>query len=91
MKPLLTTLFFALTLAATSFAAESLTLDQAVQLALDHNRSLENSSLDIARAEDQVDAARTRQFPSFNLYVLGSQQLTPIRLHLRKRRSGNLR
>ncbi len=78
MMPLLTTLFFALTLAATSFAAESLTLDQAVQLALDHNRSLENSSLDIARAEDQVDAARTRQFPSFNLYVLGSQQLTPI-------------
>jgi outer membrane protein TolC len=78
MKLRLAGLCLSLSFAATLFAAEPLSLEQAVQLAVDHNRGLKNSLLDAARAEDQVSAARTRQFPSFNLYVLGSQQLTPV-------------
>jgi outer membrane protein TolC len=71
-------LLLCLSFATRALAADALTLDQAVQLAVDHNRGLKNASLDIDRAEDQVNAARTRQFPSFSLFVLGAQQLTPV-------------
>jgi outer membrane protein TolC len=84
MKPRIISLCLSLALASTAFAAESLTLDQAVQLAVENNRGLKNSSLDVDKAQDQVNAARTRQFPSISLYVLASQQLTPVEFTFEK-------
>ena len=56
-------------------AGDMLTLDQAVTMALDKNRSLNNSAIDIQKAQDNVQANRTRQFPNFNLNALAAQQL----------------
>lgn len=65
-------------LTPATWATDILTLDEAVRLAVAGNRSLANASIEAAKAESQVDAAKARQYPSFNLYVLGSQQLTSV-------------
>jgi outer membrane protein TolC len=67
-----------LCLGIVAFAAERLPLEQAVRLAVEQNRGLKNSFLDASKAQDRLSAARTNQFPSFNLFVLGAQQLNPI-------------
>lgn len=71
-------------LAAVSAKAEVLTLDQAVALAVEHNRTLRNTALDLKKAEDRVKATRSRQYPGFNLYALGSQQLQAYDFTLEK-------
>jgi len=71
-------------LAAGSAKAEVLTLDQAVALAVEHNRTLRNTALDLKKAEDRVKATRSRQYPGFNLYALGSQQLQAYDFTLEK-------
>jgi len=53
-----------------------LTLDQAIALALENNRSLKNASLNVAKAQNQVAASRTYGLPSLNSYVLGARQLS---------------
>src|SRR5262245_2294818 len=54
----------------------TLTLDQAIALALENNRSLKNASLNIAKAQNQVAASRTHRLPSLNSYVLGARELS---------------
>src|SRR5262245_12112806 len=54
----------------------TLTLDQAIALALENNRSLKNASLNIAKAQNQVAASRTYRLPSLNSYVLGARELS---------------
>ena len=71
----LLTLAGVLTGGALAQAAEILPLDQAVALALENNHGLRRSGLDVRKAEDQLAATRTRQFPAINLYMLGAQQL----------------
>jgi len=56
-------------------AQEVLTLDQAVAMALDHNRGLRGSALEIQKAQEKLKANWTRQLPSFSLQALGAQQL----------------
>ena len=73
MRPLLILFFVAAGL--PSLGAEELLLDQAIQLALAHNRGVANAGLDAAKAGDRMAAARTQQFPTFNFYALGAQQL----------------
>jgi len=70
-------------------AADLLTLDQAVAIAVDQNRSLRNSALEVEKAQDSVAANRTRQFPSFSLNVLGAQQLQPFDFTIQKGQLGN--
>src|ERR1041385_6249884 len=65
-------------------SAEVLTLDQVVAMAIEHNRTLRNTVLDVRKAEDKLKANRTRQYPSFNLYALGSQQLKSFDFTLEK-------
>ena len=67
-----------LALGSSALAAESLPLDQAVRLAVAHNRSLRISTLDSDKAAAQFNAARTKQYPSFSLFVLGAQQLNKV-------------
>ncbi|HKG79823.1 MAG TPA: TolC family protein [Pyrinomonadaceae bacterium] len=52
-----------------------LTLDQAIALALKNNREAKNARLEIEKAEDKLDAYRTRRLPSFKISSLVSQPL----------------
>lgn len=63
------------TLIAAAGQAGTLTLDQAVAIAIENNRGMQSSALDIGKAQDRLAANRTRQFPSISLYALGAQQL----------------
>lgn len=44
--------------------AEVVTLEQAVALALEHNRPLKNAGLEVGKAADRIAAARTRLLPA---------------------------
>lgn len=58
-------------------------------MALDHNRSLRTSTLDVEKAKEKLAAGRTRQFPSFSVYALGAQQLRSFALTIEKGVLGN--
>ena len=55
---------------------ETLTVDQAVRHALQHNPSLRTAELDVEKAGDNLFAFRTRRLPSIKWSVLGGQLLT---------------
>lgn len=57
-------------------AAEMLTLDNAIASAVASNPRLSNASLDVQKASDGVEAARTLRYPQMQLDVLGSHNLT---------------
>lgn len=65
-------------------AAEMLTLEQAVALAIEHNRNLQSVTVEVLKAQDRLAATRTKQFPSINLYMLGAQQLRSFDYTLEK-------
>ena len=67
-----------LILVAVSLHGEELTLDQAVQLAVQQNRGIRNSLLDVAKANDKIAQLHTRLLPNLSLFALGSQQLQAI-------------
>src|SRR5262249_10151982 len=71
-------------LTACCHAQDVLTLDQAVAMALERNRGLHSSALDIEKAQAKLNANRTRQFPNINLYALGAQQLKSFDFTLTK-------
>ncbi len=53
-----------------------LTLSQAVQLAIDHNRPVKIAQLDITKARWQVAQAKSKRFPEISTYFFGSGNLT---------------
>jgi outer membrane protein TolC len=59
-------------------APGSLTLDAAVRLALENNRSLETARLQVEKATEELLADKTRRLPSFKSTVSASQLLTPV-------------
>jgi outer membrane protein TolC len=65
-------------------AADVLTLEDAIALALENNRALRSSILDAEKAQDRLAGERTRQFPAFSLYMLGAQQLRSFDFTLEK-------
>lgn len=75
--------------AALGSAAETLTLEQAIALAHENNRTLLSSAIDAEKAKDRLAAARTRQFPGMSLYMLGAQQLRSFDFTLEKGVLGN--
>src|SRR5262249_25316116 len=89
MMRLTTSILATLILAAQLLSAapeESnvLTLDQAIALALENNRSLKNARLNVAKAQNQVAVSRTYRLPSLNTYILGARQLSHADLRLDK-------
>ena len=56
-------------------AAEVLTLDEAISLALRDNRQVKNAQLGVGKADDDVAAARTYRLPKFEFNALAGQQL----------------
>lgn len=58
--------------------SEVLSLDQAIQIALRHNRLVRNDELEVEKAAERVEIARTRRLPQFDLDFLGLQAITPV-------------
>src|SRR5882672_9048068 len=59
----------------TPSSAEVLSLDQAISLALQNNRSLKNSRLNVEKGEDEIQSIRTSRLPSTHFYALVSQDM----------------
>ena len=59
-------------------APDVLTLEQAVVLALENNRTVQNAELEVAKAEDRLAASRTHRFPSFSFNLFSSLLLQPL-------------
>ncbi len=55
--------------------AEMLSLDQAINIALQNNRSLKNARLNVEKGEDNIAAIHTSRFPSSHFYSLVSQDM----------------
>src|SRR6267142_1515846 len=56
-------------------AADVLSLDQAINIALQNNRSLKNARLNVEKAEDEIRSIRTSRLPSAHFYALVSQDM----------------
>ena len=67
-----------------------LTLSQAVQLAVDHNRPVKIAQLDITKARWQVAQAKSKRFPEISTYFFGSGNLTSPSFTFKKGVFGNL-
>lgn len=65
-------------------AAEPLTLERALSLALDSSRPLRNARLELDQFDDRLAALRTRRLPSFKVTALVSQPLTRLGFHFEK-------
>jgi outer membrane protein TolC len=63
---------------APSSMGERLSLDRAIRLALENNRQLQSARLQVLKADDDIEIARTRRLPVFNIEVQASQLLTPV-------------
>jgi len=59
-------------------SAEVLTVDQAVQIALENNRAVKIASLSVDSSKEKLAAEKTHRLPAFNTYILGSQVLAPF-------------
>jgi outer membrane protein TolC len=60
---------------STPTAAEVLSLDQAINIALQNNRSLKNARLNVDKGEDEIRSIRTSRLPSTHFYALVSQDM----------------
>ncbi len=80
------TLCLVLTLLPAVAAAQSapvtitqrLTLDRAIQLAVENNRQIQSAALQLQKAKEEVEVARTHRFPVFDIQGQAAQLLTPV-------------
>jgi len=63
-------------------SAESLTLDQAIALALRDNHAMKIAQLAVERAEEDISAAKTSRFPLLHAYTLFSTNLANNELNV---------
>lgn len=56
----------------------TLTLENAIAIALESNRLVATASLEVGKAADEVAEIRSQRFPTLSLKVLGSELLTPF-------------
>src|SRR5258708_4458941 len=59
----------------TPTAGEVLSLDQAINIALQNNRSLKNARLNVDKGEDEIQSVRTSRLPSTHFFALVSQDM----------------
>ncbi len=63
---------------ALAGAQEQLTLDQAVALALQHNRQIKVAQLEVGKSENAVNVMRKYRLPQFEFYMLGGHLLDTV-------------
>jgi outer membrane protein TolC len=61
-----------------SAMGERLSLDTAIRLALENNRQVQSAHLQVLKADEDIEVARTRRLPVFDIEVQASQLLTPV-------------
>src|SRR5262245_17520297 len=61
-------------------AGDVLTLDEAVSLALQHNRKLAVATLAVERAERTLEASKTRKLPTIEVQAIAGSTLNPVRV-----------
>ncbi len=71
-------------------AADVLTLEQAVTLALENNRQVKNAALEVGKSEDQIAAFKTKRLPALKLDVMEVYPVAPIELHFKQGDLGTL-
>ncbi len=59
-------------------AAPLLSLDEAIAQAVQHNRLIQSSGLDVLRLDEKLASTRTSRLPHFSWYTFGSQRLTGL-------------
>jgi outer membrane protein TolC len=64
----------------TGAASQTLRLDDAVRLALEHNRSVSVAALGVQRADQNVAAAKTRRYPNLDIQATAGSTLSTIRV-----------
>ena len=67
---------------STPTAGEVLSLDQAINIALQTNRSLKNARLNVDKGEDEIRSIRTSRLPSTHFYALVSQDMVKHEINL---------
>src|SRR6266403_1691229 len=60
---------------STPTAGEVLSLDQAINIALQNNRSLKNARINVEKGEDEIRNIRTSRLPSTHFYALVSEDM----------------
>jgi len=63
---------------------ETLTVDQAVQIALENNLELRNAMMETRKTDFQIAAMRSQMLPSVKLTAIGAQQLSRIDFTLQR-------
>ena len=58
-----------------SLSTESVTLDQAINLALRNNHAIKISKFEVAKAEEEIAVAKTSRLPSLHFHTLFSENL----------------
>jgi outer membrane protein TolC len=61
-------------------SSQTLHLDEAVRLALEHNRSVSVAALGVQRADQNVAAAKTRRYPNLDIQATAGSTLSTIRV-----------
>lgn len=62
-------------------AGPVLTLEQAVDQAIQNNRVLKTATLEVEKAENATDAARTKRFPALNVLGLSGSRLSETKFN----------
>jgi outer membrane protein TolC len=68
----------------TNAPGETLTLQQAVELALRHNRLIRHEKLEVEKAVDRLSAVATRRLPGFDVSLLQLQWFNPPEFRFRQ-------
>jgi outer membrane protein len=79
--------------AAASQTAETtvpvLTLEEAVNLAVAHNRTVQIATLDVTKFKEELAQTKTKRLPMFSTYFFFSQLLAPISFNFQRGAFGN--
>ena len=65
-------------------SSPTLTLDQAIDIALANSRLVKNAALEVGKSEDDLSATKTNRFPVLGVDVLQSRLLTPLEFEFDK-------
>jgi outer membrane protein TolC len=60
-------------------AAQRLSLDSAIKMAVENNRQLQTAQFEIKKADANVGATKTRRLPALQVEAQASQLLTPVK------------
>ena len=82
-------LFFSCQAFGQQPTAEKLSLDQALQNAIEKNNSLENAAIDENKVKNEIENAKSFRYPQFSLDVGGAYPLVPLTFRFKEGQFGN--